>query len=385
MGGAFRTYLADTVPPVFARLQVAGVIPNPWAEGKHIRLGKAGGGYIERVSGEHSPAAPLAPYVIAADDAASARYIERFNDLDRITEAPVRFGVLTLPRVKIWSKFGVHSSAAGSFADVYCNIAALANPKYEVPRLALRFVPTRKRLRHGIFLGIAWWHNHYHWMIDILPRLDLVRAELEHGLPVIAPPHLRAPQMMALRAVLDGMGYYHTKIIEPPHHVYMVERLVMPTQMAHPLDISPRQVALLRDIFLNDISATDLPKRLYVSRADAAIRRVKNEDELLARLEPMGFVSVHLAKLTLAEQVSLFRQAECVIGHHGAGFTNLAFCSPGTAIIEIFQDGHFTGSFTRLAQLGRLRYGYCVGAADGVDTLVNPLAVEELCRRLLKH
>jgi capsular polysaccharide biosynthesis protein len=218
-------------------------------------------------------------------------------------------------------------------------------------------------------------------MIDILPRLDLVRAELEQGLPVIAPPDLRKPQRTALRAVLDGMGYDRIEIIEPPHHVCTVGRLVMPTQMAHPLDMSPRQVALLRETFLTDDADTDLPKRLYISRADAAIRRVKNEDELLSRLEPLGFVSVQLAELTVAEQVSLFRQAECIIGHHGAGFANLAFCSPGTAFIEIFQYGHFSHSFARLAQLGYLRYGYCVGAAEGVDTIVSLSAIDDLCEQ----
>lgn len=381
MGGAFRSYLAESIPPAFARLQGAGVIPSPWDEGRHIRLGEAGRGYEERITGDYKPKASLAPYVVAADDATSANYIERFEDCDRSTAAPVKFGTLIVPRVKIWPKFGVHSSAAGSFADVYCNLAALANPKYEVPRLALRLLTARKRFQDAIFLGIAWWHNHYHWMIDILPRLDLVRPELEQGLPVIAPPDLGVPQRTALRAVLDGMGYHQTEIIQPQHRVCLIDRLVMPTQMAHPLDMSPKQVGLLRDAFLKDDASPGLPKRLYISRADAAIRRIKNEDELLSVLEPLGFVSVQLAKLTLGEQVSLFRQAECIIGHHGAGFTNVAFCSPATVFIEIFQNGHFAGCFARLAQLSSLRYGYCVGTAEGADTNVSLPAVMSLCRR----
>lgn len=385
MGGAFRTYLAEAIPPAFARLQAAGVIPSPWDQGRHIRLGGTGRGWEERVAGEYKPAASLASYVIAADDAASADYADRFMDCDRNTQAPVKFGVLTVPHAKIWPRFGVHSSAAGTFADVYCNLATLANPKYELPRLTLRYLPAGTRLEHGIFLGIAWWHNHYHWMIDILPRLDLVRAELEQGLPVIAPPDLRAPQRLALRTILDAMGYERNAIVQPPRHICLIDKVVMPTQMAHPLDMSPRQVAFLREAFLNDQARSDLPKRLYISRADATIRRVKNEEALMSVLEPLGFVSVQLAKLTLAEQVSLFRQAECIVGHHGAGFTNLAFCSSGATIIELFQNGHFAGCFARLAQLGSLRYGYCVGAVDGVDTIVSLPAVESLCRRFAIH
>ena len=39
--------------------------------------------------------------------------------------------------------------------------------------------------------------------------------------------------------------------------------------------------------------------------------------------------------MPLADQVALFHRAECVVGPHGAGLTNLLFCRSGTPVIEI--------------------------------------------------
>jgi capsular polysaccharide biosynthesis protein len=39
--------------------------------------------------------------------------------------------------------------------------------------------------------------------------------------------------------------------------------------------------------------------------------------------------------MPLAEQIAVFSRAECVVGPHGAGLTNLTFCRPGTKVVEI--------------------------------------------------
>lgn len=144
----------------------------------------------------------------------------------------------------------MHASARGSFADVYGNTAALANPKYEVPRLALPYLPARAHYEAGVFLGIAWWHSHYHWLVVILPRLDLVRDELAAGLPVVVPPNLRPAQRDALKAVLASLAISEEQVLEPTNRVCAFTRLIMPTQMTRPLDISRRQANFLRSALM---------------------------------------------------------------------------------------------------------------------------------------
>lgn len=42
----------------------------------------------------------------------------------------------------------------------------------------------------------------------------------------------------------------------------------------------------------------------------------------------------------MQEQAALFAGAEWVVGPHGAGFTNVAFCQPGCRILEWYPAGY---------------------------------------------
>jgi hypothetical protein len=86
-----------------------------------------------------------------------------------------------------------------------------------------------------------------------------------------------------------------------------------------------------------DMSDRHFAKRIFISRKDAPKRKILNEDAIFKLFETKGFVRYELSKLSVAEQILLFNQAEMVVGEHGAGMTNCLFCQPGTKVIEIFQ------------------------------------------------
>jgi capsular polysaccharide biosynthesis protein len=78
--------------------------------------------------------------------------------------------------------------------------------------------------------------------------------------------------------------------------------------------------------------------KIFISRRDATCRKILNESDLTSVLESEGFESVVLGGLHILEQISIFRNADIVIGTHGANLTNSMFCKPGTRIIEISTD-----------------------------------------------
>ena len=53
--------------------------------------------------------------------------------------------------------------------------------------------------------------------------------------------------------------------------------------------------------------------------------------------------------MTVAAQVRAFAEAECVVGPHGAGLTNLAFAPPGAAVVELFAGDYVNECFWALA------------------------------------
>ncbi|QJW90197.1 glycosyltransferase family 61 protein [Spirosoma taeanense] len=92
----------------------------------------------------------------------------------------------------------------------------------------------------------------------------------------------------------------------------------------------------------------------YISRAGR--RRVVNEDALVRMLETYGFRIVEDKPRTLAEQLSIYNQASFVIGPHGASFSNILWCEPGTHLFELFAPDYAPPFFLYLAQLLGLRY-----------------------------
>ena len=82
------------------------------------------------------------------------------------------------------------------------------------------------------------------------------------------------------------------------------------------------------------------PRKIYIDRSDNSLksppqRLLKNEEEIKKYLLKNNFVSVKLHETEFSDQVNLFYNAEFIVGLHGGGFANLAFCRPKTKVIEL--------------------------------------------------
>ncbi len=193
----------------------------------------------------------------------------------------------------------------------------------------------------------------FHWLYDsVLPLVTFLEsglAEKDLGLIVNA----RQSELQA-RTIAFLKARYGIEAIEPlaedeaaivPHLVAAVGEYGLPAGLQSPLGM-----ALLEDMgrfIAADAALEETPKRIYVSRNDARLRRVLNEDELLPKLEARGFQQVTMAGMPIAQQVALFLNAEAVVGPHGAAFAHTSWCRPGTKIVEFIPSPDPRRSTTR--------------------------------------
>lgn len=106
--------------------------------------------------------------------------------------------------------------------------------------------------------------------------------------------------------------------------------------------------------------------RIYISRAGR--RRVLNEAALIDLLTQYGFTIIEDKPRSLVEQNAIYRNASFIIGPHGASFTNLLWCEPGTQVLELFTAQFAPTHFLYLSELMGLRYSaYCRDADPRVD------------------
>ena len=173
--------------------------------------------------------------------------------------------------------------------------------------------------------------NYYHWLIDYLPRLMLVEGMVEFDhCRLVLNDQLAAHQQQAL-ALLD---------VDPQRWMTLgldqaitAPRVVVPTLMSNNTVCHPVVPRMLRRAFT--ASGRGGPKRIYLSREDAANRRLSNEEEFVSLLSRHGFEKRVASGMSFQQQIDLFAGAEVIVSVHGAGLTNMVFSAPGTQVIEV--------------------------------------------------
>jgi O-antigen/teichoic acid export membrane protein/capsular polysaccharide biosynthesis protein len=102
-------------------------------------------------------------------------------------------------------------------------------------------------------------------------------------------------------------------------------------------------------------------RRLYITRGSGT-RKVTNESALVPLLNESGFEIYDPSQHP--DPWLDFSQATAVIGPHGAGLTDLAFCAAGTAVLELLPSDHVYPYYCSLSQAAGLRYGYLIGQSE---------------------
>ena len=282
-----------------------------------------------------------------------SEYRNRFLTGESFTE---KAGIFSARNVEVSFPTSMHQVGGHILNEVMLAPYLLTNPKYYFGLQSIRF--TRKRpMDEGILLSMPFYHNFYHWLIEILPRLiSYDRCPSLHHVPLIVPKS--APGFVAETLRLTG---YLSKTVFLENGTYRFKKLHMLSKLSSILEVSPDAIAWLNDKF-KDVGARRVtPKKIYISRGDAKIRFVSNEPQLTEVLTDFGFETMAMSGLSIPDQINLFRNAQYVIGAHGAAFANLAFAKPGATFIEFFSKGHYAPCFNRISGSRGLKYGFLVG------------------------
>jgi capsular polysaccharide biosynthesis protein len=140
------------------------------------------------------------------------------------------------------------------------------------------------------------------------------------------------------------------------------DHLVVPAVRHDNTRVGPGDLHFTRSLYLpQEPAPATARRRLYISRRDAAFRRVTNEAEMMPLLRAHGFEEVAMSKLSVAEQAKLFSEAAILVGPNGSAFANLVFANPACRVIEFFAPGWVVGYNWMLSELVGLDYTAIVG------------------------
>jgi hypothetical protein len=186
--------------------------------------------------------------------------------------------------------------------------------------------------------------NFYHWKIDILPALGLARKALGAGVKFILNPYSKKREAQWDELGISAESRVVTKGPLRVGKLYAIGGL-------HNSLYGLFRPEPCIEFWRNFAKPQRHFRRLFVSRQDSNRRSLKNEADLFARLELLGFEKVVLDGLSLATQANLFSEAKDVIAMHGAGLSNFIHCQEGTRLVEIFPPGYSHGFYQYICRI----------------------------------
>jgi capsular polysaccharide biosynthesis protein len=239
-----------------------------------------------------------------------------------------------IPRAMIWGESGLVVDVDGRpVIDALWFPEQLGNcPNFHLSWR--RFFPKPVA---GVYFNVMlyWCRGYYHWICDVLPRVQSALPHLPAGTRFIVPDCMTEPERQSLHAAGVSPESWVSYRGKRP---WCVEKLVHVPPVAMTGDHTGESLAKLRQSVFRHFGVSGLPmgsRRIYISRKRGAERSIVNEAELLPVLHRNGFEIVCCEELSFEQQVRLFREAGMVVGPHGGGFTNLLWCHPGTRVFEV--------------------------------------------------
>jgi hypothetical protein len=243
-----------------------------------------------------------------------------------------------------------------------------------------------------VFLGIdGGWVNWYHWLCFALGRSAIAAGFLGNHTQIAFPEYSARQQVgfstASWKQSLDAFGLAGKARFLPPGLYRAGAIRFFWTRPDEPTDLT--YLDAFQEVFAHVRRGLrvrpDLPRRLLLSRARAGDTRIdaaeaRLVEELASRY---GFTALHPHELDFHAQAEALFNAECVIGVHGSGLTNILFGPSTLRVLELNLrlDGETLPRpwFYLLAQSRRQRYMMLDRDAGDLSQARMQAAIDALC------
>lgn len=206
--------------------------------------------------------------------------------------------------------------------------------------------------------------NYYHWLFDLLPKIQLYLEVYDiEDLNYLYSHQLKDYQIQTL----GPLGVEKVNIIDSQKHRHIqADEIICTDPISYYSGYVAEQskyipfwvVQWLCNTFLECAKKFTCNDKIFIDRSASQSKHCQfiNDKEISEFLINKGFTKYKTENLNFFEEVYLFKNANYVIGAHGAGLANLAFCKKGTKIIEIRPKNYTNSLYSKLSDINNLDY-----------------------------
>jgi len=227
--------------------------------------------------------------------------------------------------------------------------------------------------------------NYYHWLVDTLPRLLVLRQAHPGMLLLLPQPTKPMPDYIQASAAVLGFTRYQ---FLAPGQILRARCVILPELTAPSLTQNPVYIHRVQQELVAALSPESVPafRRIYGARDRHGVRSIVNEAELDDSLAKLGFEKVYFEDLTLSKQVNLMRETAIFLGVHGAGMANMIFLQQGAKVIELLNEEYGDQCYFRLASCLNLAYflAPCTGTSGAQKNQSDMVVKVSLLKRIME-
>ena len=184
--------------------------------------------------------------------------------------------------------------------------------------------------------------NYWHWLYDIMPKIEILyKNDYLKKIDFFYVPDVNKFIIETLKLygikknqLINSKNFKHivSDQIFAFEHLYIKKGDFMEGFTKVPKWIPN----FLNTKFLKLKKKIKCSNKIFIDRSDSKFVHFKitNYKETKNYFKKKGFKFYNLSKLTFLKQVYLFNHADIIVGAHGAGFANLAFCKKKTRVYE---------------------------------------------------
>ena len=194
--------------------------------------------------------------------------------------------------------------------------------------------------------------NYGHWLLEFAPRMLWFNDRAcPSDFPVCIDDHMPETHRQIIE-LLDERG---RKILPLPAQAFFFNELgVAPVPTFFPFDSRPGYavydavwpmdvLSAMRRRVLEQLAArgADLRgsgRKIFLSRSGFAQRQLLNETEISDALAQQGFETVCPEKLSVAEQIVVYHNADIVVGSASSALTNCIFCKQSARVVALIHE-----------------------------------------------
>ena len=251
----------------------------------------------------------------------------------------------------------------------------LENAKYNsvirngTPSLLKKYPGTVLNLEQG---GSG--NNYFHFFFDIIPKIYLIKKKIKNKINFY---YVSAPKKWQIK-IFKILGIAERKLINSSKnkHISADQIICVDHPWYHKGFIQdqvkklPEWVVLInRKIFLKKALKFKCEKKIFLDRSSSKFNhcQIFNQKKVNEWVKKNKLSIYQPEKLSFKKQIYLFKNASVILGAHGAAFTNIIFCKPGTKIIEIIPANHPNRKCERVSKILKLKYFRIVTKPDNTN------------------